>query len=196
MLYTDNNNFVFEKSQSRWSSKGMFCQALAVIIVIAICVISSGCAPVLLGGTILALDMLETMQPQISNEPERFYQNSRPIQTSVTHGVSDSQQVAPKPPVNQSEQTPDSIIDKATLAYKQLQWDEAVRLLSRFIETGNSSNSIKSEAMILLGAMEYQRGDLELAKRYFREAYRQNSMMEPSKKLFPPAMIEFYKSIR
>jgi hypothetical protein len=41
----------------------------------------------------------------------------------------------------------------------------------------------------------YQQGNVEAAKKHFTEAYRCDPQKEPSPQLFPPQVVEFYRSV-
>jgi tetratricopeptide (TPR) repeat protein len=76
-----------------------------------------------------------------------------------------------------------------------MRWDEAARVLQEAMATGTSRASDLNEAHILLGAMAYQQGNVEAAKKHFTEAYRCDPQKEPSPQLFPPQVVEFYRSV-
>jgi hypothetical protein len=68
--------------------------------------------------------------------------------------------------------------------------------LGRAIDTGACTESELGQAHILLGAIAYQRGDPESARKHFLQAHRHDPQLQPSRDLFPPHLIEFYNAAR
>jgi cobalamin biosynthesis protein CobD/CbiB len=75
-----------------------------------------------------------------------------------------------------------------------MRWEEAVGILHKAMGTGTCTDSDLNKAHILLGAMAYQQGDIEAARRHFGEAHRRDPQTVPSPELFPPPLIDFYRS--
>jgi Tfp pilus assembly protein PilF len=78
-------------------------------------------------------------------------------------------------------------------AYWELRWDDAARLLSGAIDAGACTQSELGQTHILLGAMAYQQGDAETARKHFIQAHRHDPQLQLSPELFPPQVIEFYQ---
>lgn len=100
----------------------------------------------------------------------------------------------PKPPPAPQSATV-SPVPEGARAYRELRWEDAVRVLGRAIDTGICTESELSQAHVLLGAIAYQQGDAEAAKRHFMEAHRHDRQLEPSPQLFPPQLIDFFKTV-
>ncbi len=109
--------------------------------------------------------------------------------------------VASNPPVQKagsqapSQAGPTSPIMEGAQAYRELRWDDAVRVLGRAINTGNCTESELGQAHILMGAIAYQQGDAEAARRHFVQAHRYDPQLHPAPELFPPQLIDFYKDV-
>lgn len=96
------------------------------------------------------------------------------------------------PPAKQAMPSP--ILEGAT-AYREMRWEDAVMILNRAISSGTCTGSQRSKAHILLGAMEYQQGNLQAARMHFATAHRLDAQTEPSPQLFPPQLIRFYRTV-
>jgi tetratricopeptide (TPR) repeat protein len=88
-----------------------------------------------------------------------------------------------------------SPIVEGAMAYREMRWDDAIRVLSRAIDEENITGSDLGKAHILLGAIKYQQGDSEAARSHFVEAHRRDPQTQPSPELFPPHMIDFYRTV-
>jgi len=88
-----------------------------------------------------------------------------------------------------------SAITEALEQYRILEWDRAGNLLRKSLEKGLLSTSEKFNAYVLLGAMAYQLGQIDQAGTYFTKAHVLNPSAMPSSELFPPQVVEFYKSV-
>lgn len=102
-----------------------------------------------------------------------------PVQTTASR--SEDRAVAPTP------------IMEGARAYRELRWDDAARVLGRAIDTGACTESELGQAHILLGAIAYQQGDAETARKHFTQAHQKDPQLELSPKLFPPQVIDFYQ---
>jgi len=80
-------------------------------------------------------------------------------------------------------------------AYREMQWDNATEVLNRALGSGTCTNPQRNHAHILLGAIEYQQGNLRAAKVHFAAAYGCDPSTRPSPQLFPPQLIEFYRKV-
>ena len=141
------------------------------------------------------------------------YESHRPADakvTSMTHVADTPAASLPKPPVDPMPRPPAaplvrppaakpptriSPLVEGTRAYQELRWDDAVRVLGRAITNGTCTEPELSQAYVLLGAIAYQQGDAETARRHFREAHRHDPELAPSPQVFPPPLVEFYKTV-
>lgn len=156
-------------------------------LTIALCISLSGCTPALLAGAVIALNY-------VSKEEE---QNRRSIAAERKRNASVSRtQATHKPSESKDQKTPERIIWESEIAYGTFQWDKARRLLKELLEREKLSKSLRCEALIILGAMEYQHGNTNQARNYFLKARKQSRTNEPSREMFPPQMLTFYKSVR
>lgn len=80
-------------------------------------------------------------------------------------------------------------------AYNEMRWDDATGVLNRALGSGTCTNPQRNQAHILLGAIEYQQGNLRAAKVHFVTAYGCDPSTRPSPQLFPPQLIEFYREV-
>jgi len=120
------------------------------------------------------------------------HMDSRTTVTSQAAEAPPAQEPKP-PPAHQSATV--SPIPEGARAYRELRWEDAVQVLGRAIDTGICTEAELSQAHVLLGAIAYQQGDAEAAKRHFVEAYRHDRQLEPSPQLFPPQLIDFFKTV-
>jgi hypothetical protein len=102
-------------------------------------------------------------------------------------------QLLNKPLVLNQRHNVESQVVEAINAYKQLKWDDAFRILKTTINSDEISESCLYQAYFLLGAMEYQMGNIMAAQMFFVKAHQHDSSRSPSPELFPPQVIEFYK---
>jgi len=99
-----------------------------------------------------------------------------------------------RPPPNKQPAAVSPIVEGA-LAYREMRWDDAVRILTGAIDSGTCTDSERSKAHILLGATEYQQGNLQAARVHFMAAHRHDAHTQPSPRLFPPQLVNFYKTV-
>jgi len=175
-------------------------------VVIVMCLLSAGCSPELVLGSAIALSLLSAQEYQnnsTTNTPQPR------IRTIICSNNSYEQTIYPssgKQPDNRSETYRTSQADeqqpaytltitKAIQAYKALQRSESTRLLKKAIAIDYLPNAEKYKGYTFLGAIAYQQGHTNDAKNYFKKAVELDSTAIPSEELFPPPMIEFYKSI-
>jgi hypothetical protein len=169
------------------------------MIVVVTLPFAAGCSPELLvGGAIVGSvlyahankDRLPARREPILHEPRTYYANTGganrvytasnpPVQTTASR--SEDRAVAPTP------------IMEGARAYRELRWDDAARVLGRAIDTGACTESELGQAHILLGAIAYQQGDAETARKHFTQAHQKDPQLELSPKLFPPQVIDFYQ---
>lgn len=208
------NKHIFQRhNRSHYSS---FRQHIGCLFSVAllICVpYLNGCSPPLvLGGAAVYAMLLEserqnqTVQPR-SSRNRRTYQsrvntrlpnNRSPANTAQFTNRAQPEQKplkrkATQEPAQQSRQ--ELILAEAAQAYKKLRWEEARRLLNSTINQNDLSKSGLYRAYILLGAMDYQTGNVKAAETSFKKAYKENPQMSPSPELFPPPMVEFYNTV-
>jgi len=88
-----------------------------------------------------------------------------------------------------------SLVVRGTLAYREMRWDDAERFLTEAIAEGTSTDSELSTAHMLLGAMEYQQGNPQAARTHFVAAYRYDRQMQLSPEVFPPHLVDFYRTV-
>jgi len=88
-----------------------------------------------------------------------------------------------------------SAIKEGAQAYREMRWDEAAGILNRALRSATCTNPEQNQTHILLGAIEYQQGNPEAAKAHFVAAYRYDRNTPPSSDLFPPQLIDFYRSV-
>jgi len=86
-------------------------------------------------------------------------------------------------------------VEKANQAYRDLNWDESTRLLNEALNRGELSRADEGEAYILLGSIAYQQGQVSEAESYFKKTLEIDNSVTPSAELYPPPLIEFYKSV-
>jgi len=170
---------------------------VAVVVVLSF---AAGCSPELLVGGAIAgsvlyahmnKDNLPTRREPVLHAPRTYYANP---------GGANRVYTASNPPVQRTEPRSDdravtaSPIMEGARAYRELRWEDAVRILGRVIDTGTCTRSELGQAHILLGAIAYQQGDAEAARRHFAQARWHDPQLEPSPHLFPPQLIEFYRA--
>jgi hypothetical protein len=80
-------------------------------------------------------------------------------------------------------------------AYHEMRWKDATGILNRALGSATCTNPEQNQAHILLGAIEYQQGNPEAAKAHFVAAYRYDRNTPPSSQLFPPQLIDFYRTV-
>lgn len=163
---------------------------------------SSGCSPsALIGGAIAGSVLYAHMNK------DNFPSRRRKVVPTVyrprvyaTPGSANRTYTASSPPVQKAEPKPNgrpvaaSPVIEGALAYRELRWKDAVRILNRAIDAGNCTGSELGQAHILLGAIAYQQGDAEVARRHFVVAHRHDAQLQPSSQLFPPPLIDFYRA--
>jgi hypothetical protein len=162
---------------------------------------AAGCSPeLLIGGAIVGSVLYaHANKNNLPARREPGFHEPRTYHANTAGGI--RAYTASNPPVprmqpssNEQAVTASAIMEGAQ-AYRELRWEDAVRILGRAIDTGTCTESEGSQAHILLGAIAYQQGDAEAAKRHFVEAHRRDRQLEPSPRLFPPPLIEFYKTV-
>ena len=134
-------------------------------------ILSYGCSPVpYIGGlgTVLALNELDKLQRQ--DDP--------------------SQTLSVKK--NTQHTKPAYQINQALTEYHKLNFEKCTAICRIIVYSRNASDTDKASALILLGAVSYQLGRKNSARNYFRQAYRHNSLLQPSGDVFPPELVKFY----
>ena len=122
----------------------------------------------------------------VSNPPVRRQTSSythavrRPLHTA-THRSSSDQTILP--------------VARAVQAYRELDWDQATKILSDAINDSSCPKSEFGMAQFLLGAIAYQRGNSQLAKTLFQKSHGYDRKFQPSKDLFSPDVISFYRMV-
>jgi hypothetical protein len=107
--------------------------------------------------------------------------------------------VPPSPriePVVKHSPPEETEITRAVNAYCTLQWEKTTHILRQALARNRLSGEEKWTTYILLGAMAYQRGFLAEAEQYFQQARSANTGQIPSAELFPPPLVEFYKTLK
>jgi tetratricopeptide (TPR) repeat protein len=160
---------------------------------------AAGCSPgLLVGGAIVGSvlyahankDRLPTRREPVLHEPRTYY---------ASPGSANRVYTASNPPVQRTEAlsrhqaVTTSLIVEGARAYWEMRWEDAARILGRAIDTGAYTESELGQAHLLLGAMAYQQGDAETARRHFGQAHRHDPQLQLSPELFPPQLIDFYK---
>ena len=129
--------------------------------------------------------------PQTTSYESRSRTDSRITGTTPTAEAPP----APKPPPAKQPARVSPVIEGA-LAYREMRWEDAVRILSRAINMGTCTTALElNGAQVLLGAIAYQQGDAEAARTHFLAAHRHDAQTEPSPQLFPPQLIDFYRTV-
>lgn len=180
--------------RTQWSLR-----LLCGTVVIFMLPFAAGCSPELLvGGAIVGSvlyahmnkDSLPARRQPIPHEPRTYYANTAGATRAYTASRPPAQTMQP-----QSEDRPitTSPIMEGAQAYRELRWEDAVRVLGRGIDTGTCTESELGQAHILLGAIAYQHGDAESARKHFLQAHKHDPQLQPSPQLFPPQLIDFYK---
>jgi hypothetical protein len=161
---------------------------------------TSGCSPsALLGGAIVGTVVYAHMsQGDLPNrrEAERphAYSPRLPVDPiGPSHMVALSSPPGQRTKLEPNRQ-PVSPVIQGALAYRELRWKDAARILSRAIGAGTCKDSELGQAHILLGAIAYQQGDAEVARTHFVETHRHDPQLQPSPHLFAPPLIEFYRA--
>lgn len=171
---------------------------LCGMVVIFMLPFAAGCSPELLvGGAIVGSVLyahankgnLPPRTGPILHGPRTYYAS----QGAATRAYTASRPPAQAQPDNWTV-TASPILEGAQ-AYRELRWEDAVRILGRAINAGNCTESELGQAHILLGAIAYQQGDAEAARRHFVQARRHDPQLQPSAQLFPPQIIGFYKDV-
>lgn len=147
-------------------------------------------------------------QPQASVQsiPREAVTGSRSTTRQAPRDPAPLPVVRPTPPmeffpIQRMEPTPGrpptaaSAIKEGAQAYREMRWDDATRTLNRALGSGACTNPEQNQAHILLGAIEYQQGNPEAAKAHFTAAYRYDRDTSPSSQLFPPQLIDFYRTV-
>lgn len=175
-------------------------QSLCGVATVSILLLTGGCSPELLVGGAIAGSVLYAHANK-DNLPGRRGPTTPPPQTSYANGgrvirayrVDRQGTRQPEPEPHDGTDTA-SLVREGAQAYRELRWDDAVRVLNRAVDTGACTSLQLGQAHILLGAVAYQRGDAEAARRHFAEAHHQDGQLQPSPSLFPPPLIEFYRT--
>lgn len=138
--------------------------------------------------------------------PREALAGNRPAPRQTPPAPAPTRVVRPTPPmetlpVRRTEPAPSrpptaaSAIMEGAQAYREMRWDDAAGILDRALGSGTCTNPEQNQAHILLGAIEYQQGDLQAAKVHFAAAYRCDRSTSPSPQLFPPQLIDFYRTV-
>jgi tetratricopeptide (TPR) repeat protein len=98
-------------------------------------------------------------------------------------------------PASSRPPTAASAIKEGAQAYREMRWDDATGILNRALRSGTCTNPEQNQAHILLGAIEYQQGNPQAAKAHFVAACRYDRDTSPSSQLFPPQLIDFYRTV-
>lgn len=179
-----------------------FMRLLCGAVVVGTLPWAAGCSPELLvGGAIVGSvlyahankDKLPTKREPVLHESRTYYPSP---------GVGGRVYMADNPPTQRTEGpsrsqalTTSPIVEGAR-AYWELRWDDAAKILGRVIDEGVCTEPELGQAHLLLGAMAYQQGDAEMARKHFIQAHRQDPQLELSPRLFPPQVIDFYQNAR
>lgn len=188
------------RPESRWMQKML--ELLCGAVVAVMLPFAAGCSPEwLVGGAIVGSVLYahvnqESLPPRpqpVLQEPRTYDSDRRGASRAYTPNRPPVQRT-----VSRSKEQGDmaSSIMEGCRAYWELRWEDAVRILSRAIDTGTCTPSEQGRAHLLLGAIAYQQGDAETARRHFIRAHRHDPQLQPSPELFPPPLIEFYKNAR
>lgn len=174
-----------------------FCCIVLWVAVSASCIIYSGCHPAAFVAGAFLLDYLDD---QVQKNNRLIDQQTRNSPPKIVHF--DRQQYSqPVPDKHRTTRSPvqqptgSQVIAKAIRSYESLDWNEAKRLFYQALENNDISSSLKWKLWVFLGAIAYQEGNLNEAQKCFINVARQDSGKIPSSELFPPQMIEFYKSV-
>ena len=170
-----NNNFC------KTYIKRRLCMIILSLMAFVPCSMLSGCYPAVFAASAILINQLEKQE-------QNRKQHIRPARTRPRQYTPKKAPVIPPP-------TPEQQIEKARLYYHNLQWQKSTALLKDVLTKPALSQSLRWEALVLLGAMEYQNGNTSKARSYFVKAHKENGTM-PSRELFPPVMVEFYQSVR
>jgi len=160
-------------------------QVVIITIITGVCTMSGGCHPAAFAASAF---LLRYWEDQVQHE------DAKKKWLAKQH---EAKSFAQKPKINygffqQSEET----LDHAIEAYKSLRWDKSTSLLKDALSKGKLTSSQENRACVLLGAISYQTGQINEAKKYFIKASRAKQRLLPSEELFPPSMIEFYREVR
>lgn len=162
-------------------------QILCFIVIIPASLMIAGCVEVLTVGAVIVgtaiADEALKQKPVIHNTPVvKTYQPAPKPQPVIVEPVS-------KEPDYQSMR------DDAIYDYQNLNWEKSEAMFQKLINE-NTSEYIQVESLIYLGAIYYQRGDINSAEHYFRQAKNMSLLTFPSSALFPPKMVSFYMSVK
>jgi len=89
-----------------------------------------------------------------------------------------------------------SLIDKGIQAYNRLQWVRAEKYFNKAITFEDVLDNTIATAYRFLGAMAYQTGDVNRARKHFTKSCRLSPSVIPSRTLFAPSLIKFHEDIR
>ncbi len=183
---------------------------LCGVVVVATVPFASGCSPELYAATAIVVPLVyrhlnqggpETTRDTARTRVDRPRIHTTPVRASMVHTANGAQQPqTPGSSVHQDRSasrqsaTP-SLVARGAWAYREMRWDDSVRILNEAIATGACSDSELSTAHILLGAIEYQQGNPQEARTHFVTAYRQDRWMQLSPEVFPPQLVDFYKTV-
>ncbi len=193
------------ESESRWGTNSKarprrprgLSRLVCATVVVFLLPFAAGCSPELLvGGAIVGSVLYAHMNKD--NLPSRRWPTPYEPRTYPTSpGAGNHVYTASNPPLARAQPRDRavmaSLITEGAQAYRELRWEEAVRVLRRAIDTGTCTQSELGQAHILLGAIAYQQGDAETARSHFIQAHRHDPQLQPSPDLFPPQVIQFYK---
>ena len=205
-------------SAGRRSCAHVILRILSMAVIVATLPVGAGCSPELMVATLILGPTLYAHLDQgcPRTKPSAASASSvRPdIQTNAatrnkgtssipgrTRRTRSAQAVSPSTPATAGADRPcprqptsACPVAEGVRAYRELRWDEAIRILSQVVAGGTCPDSALGQAYVFLGAIVYQRGDIQAARRYFVAAYRYDPQTRPSSELFPPPVVDYYRT--
>lgn len=195
-------------TKSHWTQRPLW--LLCTVAAVAALPLTTGCSPELyaLSAIVVPLAYMHMNQGGSGTKPNAFqartdhsHIHTTPVHASIVHTAHD----IPQPQTSSSSAHQDrsprpkpampSLVVRGTLAYREMRWDDAERFLTEAIAEGTSTDSELSTAHMLLGAMEYQQGNPQAARTHFVAAYRYDRQMQLSPEVFPPHLVDFYRTV-
>ena len=195
-------------AKSHWTQRPR--RLLCVLVAVAALPFAAGCSPELyaLSAIVVPLAYRHMNQGGPGSRPnaaqmrtDRPRIHTQPVHTGIVHAAHDTRQLQEsRSPVHRERSqgpqpaTP-SLVTQGALAYREMRWEDAKRFLTEAIVEGACTDSELSTAHILLGAMEYQQGNARAARTHFMAAYRYDRQMQLSPEVFPPHLVDFYRTV-
>jgi hypothetical protein len=205
---SDRRGSAHRSAKSRWAQRLLLFLGRAAAA--GILPFAAGCSPELYAATAIVVPLVyrhlnqgrpETGQDAAQTHTDRSGIHTPPVRASIVHTENGARQpqapsasVHPDRSPSPQPATPSPVVQGA-VAYREMRWDDATRILKDVIAAGTYTDSELSTAHVLLGAMEYQQGAPQTARTHFVKAYRYDRQTQLSPEVFPPQLVEFYRTV-